>query len=100
MKAGPPERSFGGLTDFTLRREVGRQRAWEAGMLVLRLLAIAACVLLSLENQCRAGSPATSAPANPASSSAVSISLSPDDRDALARVAYAEAGDQGPKGIA
>ena len=53
------------------------------------------CLVLTPLNHSLANSPGPSA-----ASAAATISLSTDDRDALARVAYAEAGNQGRQGIA
>jgi Cell Wall Hydrolase len=58
------------------------------------------CLVLTPLNHSLANSAGLSASPSAAASAAATISLSIDDRDALARVAYAEAGNQGRQGIA
>ena len=67
-------------------------------------LAVAACALISeLHQPCATPPPAQpvkQAVQTPIAYGSVQILLSADDRSALARVAYAEAGNQGPTGLA
>jgi hypothetical protein len=58
------------------------------------------CLVLTPFNHSLANSAGPRASPSVIASAAATISLSTDDRDALARVAYAEAGNQGRQGIA
>ena len=58
------------------------------------------CLVLTPLNHSLANSAGLSASPSVTAPTAATISLSIDDRDALARVAYAEAGNQGRQGIA
>ena len=95
--------AFGFSGDIVVRRRVGRAASelGPPGKLHRSILLTAIfCVAMAPFDRGWADTtlPSTS-PVAAVSTTAV-ISLSPDDRDALARVTYAEAGDQGSQGIA